>query len=40
MHQQCAELALKKVQHKRRPGEPGLSEEIDRLRKALTAADH
>ncbi len=40
MHQQCAELALKKVQYKRRPGEPGLSEEIDRLRKALTAADH
>jgi len=39
MHQQCAELALKKVQYKRRPGEPGLSEEIDRLRKALTAVD-
>jgi RsiW-degrading membrane proteinase PrsW (M82 family) len=38
MHRQCAELALKKMQHERRPGELGLSEEIDRLRKALSVA--
>ncbi len=34
-HQQCAELAFKKMQHARRPDESGLMEEIDRLRKEL-----
>lgn len=37
MHQQCAELALKKMQRGRRPDEPGLASEIDRLRTELQA---
>jgi RsiW-degrading membrane proteinase PrsW (M82 family) len=40
IHQWSAELALKKVQHERRPEQPGLVEEIDRLRKALMTGDH
>jgi hypothetical protein len=32
LHQQCAELATKKMQHRRRPDEPCLQEEIERLR--------
>jgi RsiW-degrading membrane proteinase PrsW (M82 family) len=34
-HQQCAELAFKKMQHRRRPDEPGLLEEVGRLRKQV-----
>jgi RsiW-degrading membrane proteinase PrsW (M82 family) len=34
-YQQCAELAFKKMQHRRRPDEPGLLEEIVRLRREL-----
>jgi len=37
IYQLCAELALKKMQHRRRPGEVRLVEEIDRLREALGA---
>ena len=36
-YQQCAELAFKKMQHKRRPDESGLQEEVDRLRGVLGA---
>ena len=32
LHRQCAELAFKKMQHRSRPAEPGLLEEIGRLR--------
>jgi hypothetical protein len=37
VHQQCAELAIKKVQHRRRPDEPRLPEEIGRLRQEIRA---
>ena len=37
LYQQCAELATKKAQHKRRPDEPELLEEIERLRKVIKA---
>ncbi|UCC88779.1 MAG: PrsW family intramembrane metalloprotease [Anaerolineales bacterium] len=37
VHQQCAELAFKKMQHQRRPDEPGLLEEVVRLRKQVRA---
>ncbi len=36
IHQQCAELAFKKMQHRQRPDEPGLLEEVVRLRKEVT----
>jgi RsiW-degrading membrane proteinase PrsW (M82 family) len=32
LHQRCAELAFKKMQRRRRPDEPALAEEIERLR--------
>jgi RsiW-degrading membrane proteinase PrsW (M82 family) len=35
IHQQCAELAFKKMQHRQRPDEPGLLEEVGRLRKEV-----
>ena len=35
LHQQCAELAFKKMQRRERPHEPGLAEEINRLRAEL-----
>jgi RsiW-degrading membrane proteinase PrsW (M82 family) len=35
LHQLCAELAFKKMQHRRRPEEPGLAEEIRRLREQM-----
>ncbi len=35
LRQQCAELATKKMQHRRRPDEPRLLEEIERLRKEI-----
>jgi RsiW-degrading membrane proteinase PrsW (M82 family) len=37
IHQQCAELAFKKMQHRQRPDEPGLLEKVGRLRKAIKA---
>jgi RsiW-degrading membrane proteinase PrsW (M82 family) len=37
VHQQCAELATKKMQHRRRPDELRLLEEIGRLRQELKA---
>jgi RsiW-degrading membrane proteinase PrsW (M82 family) len=37
IHQQCAELAFKKMQHRQRPDEPGLLEEILRLREEVKA---
>lgn len=37
LHQQCAELATKKMQHRRRPDEPRLLAEIGRLRKEINA---
>ena len=35
LQQQCAELAFKKMQHRRRPDEPGLREEVQRLREQV-----
>jgi RsiW-degrading membrane proteinase PrsW (M82 family) len=35
LHKECAELAFKKMQHQRRPAEPGVLEEIVRLRKEV-----
>jgi hypothetical protein len=35
--QLCAELAFKKMQHRQRPDEPGLLEEVRRLRKEVKA---
>jgi RsiW-degrading membrane proteinase PrsW (M82 family) len=37
IYQQCAELAFKKMQHRHRPDEPGLMEEVVRLRKEVGA---
>ena len=37
LQQQCAELAFKKMQRARRPDEPGLTEEIERLRREVAA---
>ena len=37
LHQQCAELAFKKMQRQQRPDEPGLPEEVRRLRQELRA---
>jgi RsiW-degrading membrane proteinase PrsW (M82 family) len=37
LHQRCAELAFKKVHRRRRPDEPGLTEEIERLRAEIDA---
>jgi RsiW-degrading membrane proteinase PrsW (M82 family) len=37
LHQRCAELAFKKVHLRRRPDEPGLTEEIERLRAEIDA---
>jgi len=37
LHQQCAELAFKKMQHRQRPDEPGVLEEVMRLRKEVRA---
>jgi RsiW-degrading membrane proteinase PrsW (M82 family) len=37
LHQYCAELASKKTQHRLRPDEPSLTEEIERLRAKLNA---
>ena len=37
LHQQCAELSTKKMQHRRRPDEPLLLEEIGRLREEIRA---
>jgi RsiW-degrading membrane proteinase PrsW (M82 family) len=37
LHQQCAELAFKKMQRRQRPDEPGLPEEVRRLRRELKA---
>jgi len=35
VHQQCAELSAKKAQRRRRPDEPGLAQEIERLRSEI-----
>jgi hypothetical protein len=37
LHQLCAELAFKKMQRQQRPDEPGLAEEIGRLRGEISA---
>ena len=37
LHQQCAELAFKKMQRRQRPDESGLPEEVRRLRRELRA---
>jgi hypothetical protein len=37
LHQQCAELAFKKMQRRQRPDEPGLGEEVRQLRKEVGA---
>jgi hypothetical protein len=37
IYQQCAELAFKKMQHRERPDEPGLLEEVVRLREGVGA---
>jgi hypothetical protein len=37
VHQQCADLATKKMQRRRRPDEPWLPEEIQRLRREIKA---
>jgi RsiW-degrading membrane proteinase PrsW (M82 family) len=37
LHQLSAELAFKKAQARRRPEEPGVTDEVDRLREALRA---
>jgi len=37
LHQLCAELAFKKMQRQQRPDEPGLTEEIERLRSEIGA---
>jgi hypothetical protein len=34
-YQQCAELAFKKMQHRRRPDRPGVLKEIERLRQEV-----
>jgi RsiW-degrading membrane proteinase PrsW (M82 family) len=39
VHQQCAELATKKMQHRRRPDEARLLEEIERLRREIGALE-
>jgi RsiW-degrading membrane proteinase PrsW (M82 family) len=36
IQQQCAELATKKMQHRRRPDEPRLLEEVERLREIIS----
>ena len=35
LRQQCAQLAFKKMQSRQRPDEPGLPEEVRRLRQEL-----
>ena len=38
LHQLCAELAFKKMQRGRRPDEPEIAQEIERLRREVGAA--
>jgi hypothetical protein len=37
IHQQCAELVFRSMQRRQRPEEPGLGEEVRRLRKEVRA---
>jgi hypothetical protein len=37
LHGLCAELALKRMQHRHRPNEPGIAQDIERLREEIDA---